>query len=202
MTELEVRSYRAVFALERRIYQIDTLRLNPAGIPLRGLAYAASLVLAALLAHVLPGVSLLASAIPWYLADIAAPLALGALLAMLRIEGRPFHLAALSLVRHRGAPSRFVGLRRLVYQIHLWHPPAVAFIHDGSEARPRSARYYGPGVVLVGFAHERVEWSRGLTPWRRADVTLHPVRGTPPVAPVALELSAGAMLEIGHRRGN
>jgi len=47
---LEVRSFRSVFALERRIYRIDTLRLNPSGIPLRGIGYAASLVAAALIA--------------------------------------------------------------------------------------------------------------------------------------------------------
>ena len=40
--ERAARSARSasVFALERRIYRIDTLRLNPSGVPLRGIGYA------------------------------------------------------------------------------------------------------------------------------------------------------------------
>jgi hypothetical protein len=33
---MDIRSYRAVFDLERRIYRIDRLRLNPSGVPVRG----------------------------------------------------------------------------------------------------------------------------------------------------------------------
>ena len=33
---MEVRSYRRVFDLERRIYRVDRLRLNPGGVPVRG----------------------------------------------------------------------------------------------------------------------------------------------------------------------
>ncbi len=33
---MEIRSYRRVFDLERRIYQVDRLRLNPSGVPVRG----------------------------------------------------------------------------------------------------------------------------------------------------------------------
>ncbi len=36
---IEIRSYRAVFDLERRIYRVDQLRLNPGGIPVRGVVY-------------------------------------------------------------------------------------------------------------------------------------------------------------------
>ena len=35
----EIRSFRRVFDLERRIYSIDRLRLNPAGVPVRGVVY-------------------------------------------------------------------------------------------------------------------------------------------------------------------
>ncbi len=52
--QLEIRSFRSVFALERRIYRIDTLRLNPAGVPLRGIAYAVALVLLALVGGAVP----------------------------------------------------------------------------------------------------------------------------------------------------
>jgi hypothetical protein len=33
---MEIRSFRRVFDLERRIYRVDRLRLNPGGIPVRG----------------------------------------------------------------------------------------------------------------------------------------------------------------------
>ena len=36
---MEIRSYRRVFDLERRIYRIDRLRLNPGGVPVRGVVY-------------------------------------------------------------------------------------------------------------------------------------------------------------------
>ena len=36
---IEIRSYRAVFDLERRIYRVDRLRLNPGGVPVRGVVY-------------------------------------------------------------------------------------------------------------------------------------------------------------------
>ena len=43
---MEIRSYRAVFDLERRIYRIDRLRLNPAGVPVRGIVYFLALLAA------------------------------------------------------------------------------------------------------------------------------------------------------------
>ena len=72
---LEVRSFRSVFALERRIYRIDTLRLNPSGIPLRGICYAAALVVVALVAGAVPPTAWLDPLIPWYVRDLGAPLA-------------------------------------------------------------------------------------------------------------------------------
>ena len=36
---MEIRSYRRVFDLERRVYSVDRLRLNPSGVPVRGIVY-------------------------------------------------------------------------------------------------------------------------------------------------------------------
>jgi hypothetical protein len=199
MSEIEICSYRAVFSLERRVYQLDTLRLNPAGVPLRGLVYCAALVLLALLGRAAPGISALLAPLPWYLCDLAAPVAAGAVLAMLRIEGRPFHLAAGALLALWVGPrcwSRLAPRRR---EPRSWHPPPVVLIPDGSEARPRALRYQGPGAVLVAFAHDRVEWSPGLLPWRRRHVSLHPVAHPRAIQPVALELAAGAKIEVSTR---
>src|SRR5271170_4455945 len=98
---VEVRSYRTVFELERRLYRIDRLRLPPGGIPMRGALYCLALVVVAMVVSTLPIVGVLATMVPWYLRDVAAPVAIAAGLALLRVEGRPFHLAVRALVRHR-----------------------------------------------------------------------------------------------------
>ena len=51
---MEIRSYRRVFDLERRIYRIDRMRLNPGGVPVRGIVYFLVLLCGALMAARLP----------------------------------------------------------------------------------------------------------------------------------------------------
>ncbi len=188
---LEVRSFRSVFALERRIYRLDTLRLNPSGIPLRGIAYAAALVVVALAAGALPPTAWLDPVIPWYVRDLGMPVSAATLLGALRIEGRPFHLAARALLGHRLARRRLDALAPLPLHAGCWRPPPILCIPDGSDARFRSLRYRGPGAVLVHHPHLRAEWS----PPRRADITLHPLAGERGRATV-LELAPGAVLEV------
>jgi hypothetical protein len=189
--QLEVRSFRSVFALERRIYRVDTLRLNPTGIPLRGIVYGASLIGVASAAGAVPPTSWLDPVIPWYVRDLGIPLSAATLLGALRIEGRPFHLAALALVGYGLASRRLEGLAPLRPRRARWRPPTVVCIPNGSDARFRSLRYRGPGAVLVRHPHLRAEWSPG----RRADVTLHPLTGECGRATV-LDLVAGAVLEV------
>jgi len=191
---LEVRSFRSVFALERRIYRVDTLRLNPTGIPLRGIVYAGALVLAALAAGALPPTAWLDPLIPWYVRDLGAPLSAATLLGALRIDGRPFHIAALALLEHRLARRRLDGLAPLPFRAGCWHPPPVLCIPDGSDPRFRRLRYRGPGAVLVHHAHLRAEWGRPA----RADITLHPLAGVC-ASPAMLELAPGAVLEVRAR---
>ena len=68
---MEIRSYRRVFDLERRIYRIDRLRLNPGGVPVRGVVYFLALLLAVLIARRLPLLEIVATLPPWYLGDLA-----------------------------------------------------------------------------------------------------------------------------------
>ena len=191
---LEVRSFRSVFALERRIYRIDTLRLNPSGIPLRGIGYAAVLVAAAVIAGALPPTAWLDPLIPWYVRDLGAPLAGATLLGAIRVEARPVHTAALALLGHALTRRRLSALVPLPRCGTRWRPPPVIWIPDGSDARFRSLRYRGPGAVLVCHPHLRVEWSAR----RFADITLHPLTGARG-RPTVLELAAGAVLEV-HTR--
>ena len=191
---LEIRSFRSVFALERRIYRIDTLRLNPSGIPLRGIGYAVSLVAVALIAGAVPPTAWVDPLIPWYFRDLGLPLTAAILLGAARVEGRPVHLAAVALLGHALTRRRLSALAPLPRRGGRWRPPPVLWIPDGSDAQFRSLRYRGPGVVLVHHAHLRAEWS----PRRRADITLHPLAG-PRGRPTALELAPGAVLEVRAR---
>jgi hypothetical protein len=190
----EIRSFRAVFALERRIYRIDTLRLNPSGIPLRGIVYAAAFVVTALIAGAVPPLAWLDPLVPWYLRDLGLPIVAAWLLGAARVDGRAFHVAALAALAHVAGPRRLDHLTARPGAAR-WRPPAVVWIPDGSDARFRRLRYRGPGAVLVRGPHERREWSR---PGRR-DVTLHPLAAAGGRTTV-LELAEGAVLEVRGRR--
>jgi hypothetical protein len=195
-SDIEIRSFRTVFSLERRIYQFDRFRLNPGGVPLRGIGYAAVLMAAGVLAGAIPVVSWPLDLAPWYFRDIAFPLGLAALLTVLRIEGRPFHLAVGALFRHQTGPRHLMGLKRCGQPAGVWLPSPLIWIADGSEPAPRALRYRGPGAVLVCFPHNRVDWSRTVSFRRHADVSIHPIAGAATASPTALELGSLAVLEI------
>lgn len=112
MAQMEIRSYRRVFDLERRIYRIDGLRLNPSGVPLRGIAYFLALALLALLAGKLPLIGDLARLAPWYLRVLAAPGVLAGLLTIVRIDGRSLHVTLGALARYALRPRIVEGLSR------------------------------------------------------------------------------------------
>jgi hypothetical protein len=158
---MEIRSYRAVFDLERRIYRIDQLRLNPGGIPVRGVVYFLAILLAMLIAGGLPLVGAAIGALPWYLRDLALPVASATVLSVIRIEGRPFHLAAYALLRYRVGSRRFAGVRPCGGPGECWCPEEILLLPDGSDGAMRRLRYTGPGAVLITTAHERVDRGAG-----------------------------------------
>jgi len=199
---MEIRSYRAVFDLERRIYRIDRLRLNPAGVPVRGIVYLLALLVAiAACAHV-PPLRALATALPWYLLYLALPGASAALLTVVAIDGRPAHLAAQALLRHRLAPRRSVGLRagRAGWGAEpgaRWRAPEILLLPDGSDARVRRLRYTGPGALLVCVAHECVESPAptAVLGGGRARLTVRALAGRPrPARGQVIALAPGARL--------
>lgn len=151
---MEVRSYRRVFELERRLYRIDRIRLNPNGVPVRGVVYFLALLAVAIVVARLPLVNFAAGPIPWYARDVALPGALAALLAVVRVDGRPFHLAARALIRLCSRPRRLVRLQpRRLPDGARWTPPPVLLIPDGSDSEIRRFRYIGPGAVRVTCLH-------------------------------------------------
>jgi hypothetical protein len=153
---IEIRSYRRVFDLERRIYRVDRLRLNPGGVPVRGVVYFLVLLAIGLIAGSLPLAGLLVKALPWYLRDLALPGGCAAVLSVIRVEGRPFHLAAKALVRYATGPLRLAGVRRCAAAGGRWRAAEIVLLPDGSDSRLRRLRYSGPGAVLVSVEHERI----------------------------------------------
>jgi hypothetical protein len=167
---MEIRSYRHVFDLERRIYRIDRIRLNPGGIPVRGIVYFLFLLGGAAAAARLPLVGIAARAVPWYVRDVALPALAAALLTVVRLEGRPFHLAVRALFRFHFGPRRIAGLGARPPRAgsgprpgEAWHPTPLLMLPDGSE-RGRRLRYTGPGALRVAVAHERRD-ARGPLVW-------------------------------------
>ncbi len=172
---IEIRSYRAVFDLERRIYRIDRLRLNPGGVPVRGVVYCLALLAALALAGTLPLLGTAVRALPWYARDLVLPVGSAALLTIVRIEGRPFHLAAGALLRHflgahqlagltdagGGALLRWLGVSAGVPAGQVWRPEDLLVLPDGSDPRPRRLRYSGPGAVRMTADRQVLMLERG-----------------------------------------
>jgi hypothetical protein len=177
---IEIRSYRGVFDLERRIYRVDRLRLNPGGVPVRGVVYFLALLATMLIAGSLPVLALAVRALPWYLRDAALPGASAAVLTVIRVEGRPFHLAAQALLRYRSESRTETGActwgsgSRSIAPGGRWRMDEILMLPDGSDGRLRRLRYTGPGAVLVTVAHEHADGRR----WRpRVALILRPAPG-------------------------
>jgi hypothetical protein len=152
---MEVRSYRRVFDLERRIYRVDRFRLNPSGVPVRGVVYLLAMSLSTLVASRLPLAGQLMQRVPWFLRYLALPGLTTMVLTVVRIEGRPFHLAARALLRHRAGRGNPFGLRTAEEGRNArWAPPPILILADGSDGSRRLS-YTGPGAVLVTVAHQR-----------------------------------------------
>lgn len=195
---LEIRSFRTVFDLERRIYRVDRLRLNPGGVPLRGVVYFAALALAAFAAARVAPLGWAMRVIPWYLRDLALPAAGAAALAIVRVEGRPFHLAARALVRHAVAARHLSSLRPVDPPGRRWWPPDLLVLPDGSDAQHRLLAFRGPGAVRIATSHERVirrGWARWLVRGRPDLIVYELARRRPRRAQV-IELAAGATLQV------
>lgn len=202
---MEIRSYRRVFDLERRIYRVDRIRLNPGGIPVRGVVYFLVLVLGALIAGRLPLLRIVTSFPPWYIADVALPAAGAAVLTVIRVEGRPFHIAASSIVRYRLEGHHLMHLEPCAPE-QRWRPEEIILLPDGSDCRLRNLSYAGPGGVLVAVEHERSTSGpfAGALRGGRIALTLRsrpPMRALRPRAVIALAAGAGVRVRRECARG-
>jgi hypothetical protein len=188
-----------VFDLERRIYRVDRLKLNPSGVPLRGIVYFLAILATTLLAGTVPLIGVPIRMLPWYVLDFGLPGAMAALFTLIKVEGRPFHLAALALIRYALGPRDLAGLRPRVAADRRWRLEEIVVLADGSDSCLRRLRYTGPGAVLVSAAHVRSAWHPGpfrqLT--RRPSMTLAALPGRPrPARGQVIALAEGGRLEV------
>ncbi len=158
----EIRSYRSVFDLERRIYRVDRLRLNPTGIPVRGVVYWLAILATCALTSWLPLLGAALDLLPWYLRYLALPAASAALLTLIRIEGRAFHLAAAALLRYTFGPRHLSGMAPCAGPGRRWQPPELLILPDGSDARLRRMRYTGPGAARRPVGGQVIVLDRGM----------------------------------------
>lgn len=197
---IEIRSYRRVFDLERRIYSVDRLRLNPAGVPVRGVVYLLVAVSLAFLFTATPVVGVAVKAIPWYLRDLIAPAGVATVLSVIRVDGRTFHLAARGLVGMLAMPRTISGLAAASAVGTRWIVPELLLLPDGSDARLRRISYRGPGAVLVQVEHRRrgvAERGRVGVAGRRATLRVSgPARGRRLSRAQVIALEQGGRLRV------
>jgi hypothetical protein len=158
---MEIRSYRSVFDLERRIYRIDRVRLNPNGVPVRGIVYWLTILVATLIVGRLPVLGAVLRVFPWYMRELALPALAAALLSVVRVEWRPFHRAAVALVRYAAAPRYLCRWRSCAEPGVRWTPAELLVLPDGCGARLRRLRYTGPGVVRQPATGRELALGRG-----------------------------------------
>ena len=132
---IEVRSYRTVFDLERRLYRIDRLRLNPGGVPVRGIVYGVVLTVVVAVLAALPLLGWPLRALPWPARHLLLPTLLAAALTVVRVDGRPCHVALRSLIELAVGPRRVDAWERVPRSAERWRPPDLVVIPDGSECR-------------------------------------------------------------------
>ena len=148
------RSYRSVFALERRIFRIDRVRLNPTGIPVRGIVYVTVLAgLIALLAR-LPVTGWALALMPDVLRTLGLPVMLGTLACVVRVDGRPLHTAVSSLAAF-AVRAHMLWLLEPYRSTKPWLPSAIVFVRSGLEPSLGHVRFHGPGAAHLRVAHER-----------------------------------------------
>src|SRR4051812_21191391 len=151
--KLEIRSFRVVFQLERRLHRIQHWKLPlPYGLPLRGLAYGAIVLALVLALGRLPVIGGVIGVLPPPLRFLLAPVGAGFFLARARVDGRPAHRFLPAWTRDR-AGSRWVSAFRPI------EPPGacvrfvdpIVMVPDSSGPEYRAARLVGPARVLLRY---------------------------------------------------
>lgn len=200
-----VRSHRGDFEFERRLYYIPlepgnrrVLRLNPSGIPVRGIVYGLVGIAAMAAATQLPLLSALLGLVPWPVTTLLMPCVTAAFLAVVKPGGRAFHVAARALVGHLLGAKSLHAFRPCPPLGRAWRPPALLMLASGAEPVCRRLRFTGPGEFWIGRAHRQSRAAGWVTalPLRRAHLTLAEVDAERPTGTgLSRHLRAGKRVE-------
>ncbi|MFL5844341.1 MAG: hypothetical protein ACJ762_06575 [Solirubrobacteraceae bacterium] len=113
---LQIRSFRVVFDLERRIHRIDRFRVPlPYGLPLRSAGYAMAGLLAVLLLAGLPVTGPVIGLLPAPARFVLLPAAVSYALTSVKLDGRSAHAAGMAWLAFVRGPRRlraFAPLRQ------------------------------------------------------------------------------------------
>lgn len=175
-----IRSFRVCFELERRLHKIDRWRIPvPYGVPLRGIAYAALLLLAVLILRRLPITGALLDALPFGFRYVLLPLVGAYVLTQLKLDGRSAHAAGVAWLRYQLAPSRVCAFRPLP-RTDAAVLGQITVAPDERGARNRRGVIEGPARVTLRYPALlqprgrtlRVRHSPGEPMWRGKQVNL------------------------------
>lgn len=105
--KLQIRSYRRVFRIERRLYRIDRWTLPiPGGVPLLALGYFTSALLVMLALSHLPLISVVIGVVPVPLRYVVLPAALATIATQVEPDGRAPHRYLIARLTH-GLRTRY-----------------------------------------------------------------------------------------------
>lgn len=148
---IELRSYRAVFELEYRIYRVQRWSLPLAnGIALSTICWTMGAAVAMLLLRAAPLLGSALGALPDPLRYVALPAAFGVAMSRYRPDGRPLHRFIAAALRHRGS-ARCVDafLASPAAEREERFVEAICICAGPSEQRYRSGCLGGPAVVAL-----------------------------------------------------
>src|SRR4051812_2944127 len=148
---LQIRSYRVVFDLERRIHRIDRFRVPlPYGLPLRSLAYALASLTVVLLLQQLAGTRQLLGVLPPPARLALLPLAISYGLTRLKPDGRSAHAAAGCWLRYVASPRELVAFRAARSRLGAVRLDDVVMAPDGNGGGRSRGTILGPATVVGG----------------------------------------------------
>lgn len=164
---IQLRGYRRVFRIERRLYKFDRWRIPyPHGVPLRGIGYFLAVEFGVVVLSRLPAVGALVGLWGPLISFLGVPLLAAFVLMQGWIDGRPPHHALASVIAWWIAPRDLAGLAPCPRRGSEIVPVAeVTVAFDARESFPVPGRVRGPAQLTFRYPGEvRAE---GAPPWVR-----------------------------------
>lgn len=185
---VQIRSFRVVFDLERRLHKIDRWRIPlPYGIPVRSLVYALAALVAVLVVARLPLAGALVGALPPAVRYVIIPVGIAYGLTQVRIDGRPAHRALLALARDQAGARRLVAFRAAP-AVDVVTFDTVAIAGDERTSRYRPAEIRGPVTLRLRYPLRATQ--------RRSTLVLEQAGSRPLRKPKRLDLKAGQKVVV------